>query len=121
MKIRLLEIEFGSKDLEKSKLFYNSILGLETSVEQDGLKVFNSGVNGIDFNTSTHFPPKTGVTSFLTNNLQDVIDRLTENNIIFNGPKNSHLGMKTIEFNDLDGYLIKVNQPTVESPSWLKV
>jgi hypothetical protein len=29
--------------------------------------------------------------------------------------------MITIEFNDPDGYLIKVNQPTDESPDWLTV
>lgn len=29
--------------------------------------------------------------------------------------------MVSIEFNDPDGYLIRVNQPTEESPTWLKV
>ncbi len=121
MKIRLQEIELGANDPNKSKLFYNSILGLETSVDKEGLKVFNSGVAGIDFNISTHLPSKTTVTSFLTDNLQNVIDRLSANNIAFSGPKKSHLGMTTIEFTDPDGYLIKVNEPTAESPSWLKV
>ena len=121
MTIRLQEIELGVNDPDKSKLFYNSILGLETSVDQEGLKVFNSGVAGIDFNASTHFPSKTTVTSFLTDNLQDVIEKLDANGIIFIGPKKSHLGMTTIEFNDPDGYLIKVNQPTEQSPPWLKV
>jgi predicted enzyme related to lactoylglutathione lyase len=121
MKIRLQEIEFGANDPNESKLFYNSILGLETSVDQEGLKVFNSGVAGIDFNTSTHFPSKMTVTSFLTDNLQKIIDKLSANDIKFSGPKKSHLGMMTIEFNDPDGYLIKVNQPTEESPAWLKV
>lgn len=35
--------------------------------------------------------------------------------------KKSHFGMITIEFNDPDGYLIKVNQPKDESPDWLIV
>ncbi|MFZ2783726.1 MAG: VOC family protein [Sediminibacterium sp.] len=121
MKIRLQEIELGTNDPDKSKLFYSTILGLETSVDQAGLKVFNSGVTGVDFNMSTHFPTKTTVTSFLTDNLQDVIERLSENGIIFSGPQKSHLGMVSIEFNDPDGYLIRVNQPTEESPTWLKV
>lgn len=121
MKIRLQEIELGTNDPNKSKLFYNSVLGLETSVDQEGLKVFNSGVAGIDFNTSTHFPSKTIATSFLTDNLQNVIDKLSAIGVTFIGPKKSHLGMMTIEFNDPDGYLIRVNQPTDESPSWLKV
>ena len=121
MKIRLQEIELGVSDPDKSKLFYNSILGLDTSVDQEGLKVFNSGVAGVDFNTSTHFPSKKTMTSFLTDNLQNVIDRLSANGIVFSGPRESHLGMTTIEFNDPDGYLIRVNQPTKESPAWLKV
>ncbi len=50
MKIRLQEIELGTNDPDKSKLFYNSILGLETAVDQAELKVFNSGVAGIIFN-----------------------------------------------------------------------
>jgi len=121
MKIRLQEIELGSNDIVKSKQFYNSILGLETSVDQEGIKVFQSGVPGIDFNTSTHYPSKTMATSFLTDNLQLVIDRLSANGIVYSGPKKSHLGMITIEFNDPDGYLIKVNQPTKDSPSWIRV
>ena len=121
MKIRLQEIELGTSDPNKSKLFYNTILGLDTSVDQDELKVFDSGVVGVDFNTSTHFPSKTTMTSFLTDNLQNIIDRLYTNGIAFSGPKNSHLGMTTIEFTDPDGYLIRVNQPTNESPDWLKV
>lgn len=121
MKLRLQEIELGTNDPDKSKLFYNSILGLETSVDQIGLKVFNSGVTGVDFNTSTHFPPKTTVTSFLTDDLQNIIDRLSTNKIAFSGPQKSHLGMTTIEFKDPDGYIIRVNQPTKESPTGLKV
>lgn len=121
MKIRLQEIELGTNDPDKSKLFYSTILGLETAVDQAELKVFNSGVTGIDFNTSTHFPNKTSVISFLTDNLQEVIERLSANGIVFKGPQNSHLGMTTIEFNDPDGYLIRINQATDESPIWLKL
>lgn len=121
MKIRIQEIELGTNDPGKSKLFYSSILGLETTVDQSGLKVFNSGVTGVDFNTSTHFPYNTTVTSFLTDDLQTVIDNLSSKGIVFSGPKKSHLGMTTIEFNDPDGHLIRVNQPTKESPVWLKV
>ena len=121
MKIRLQEIELGASDPNKSKQFYNSILGLNTVVDEEGLKVFDSGVAGVDFNTSTHFPPKTTKTSFLTDSLQEVMDNLAANGIAFTGPKNSHLGMMAIEFTDPDGYLICVNQPTADSPPWLKV
>ena len=112
MKIRLQEIELGTSDPNKSKLFYNSILGLRSSLDQEELKVFDSGVAGVDFNTSTHLSSKTTMTSFLTDDLQNVIDRLSANGIVFSGPKKSHLGMTTIEFNDPDGNLIRVNQPT---------
>ncbi len=121
MKIRLQEIELGTNNPSKSKSFYSSILGLETSAEETGLNVFQSGITGVDFNTSTHLPSKTIVTSFLTDNLQNVIDRLSTNGILFNGQKKSHLGMTSIEFKDPDGYLVRVNQPTEESPNWLKV
>ena len=121
MKIRLQEIEFGTNDPEGSKHFYHSILGLDLSVDQAELNVFNSGVVGVDFNTSSHIPTKTTVTSFLTDDLQIVTKRLSVNGIVFSGPKKSHLGMLAIEFNDPDGHIIRVNQPTNESPQWLKI
>jgi catechol 2,3-dioxygenase-like lactoylglutathione lyase family enzyme len=121
MKIRLQEIELGIQDAAISKEFYKTILGLDTTIDQEDLKVFKSGVEGIDFNTSTHLPSKVFVTSFLTDNLQTVIERLYASGISFDGPKKSHLGMTTIEFRDPDGYLIRVNQPGDASPSWLTV
>lgn len=121
MKIRLHEIELGTSDPAKSKSFYNAILGLKTSVDQAALNVFQSGVGGIDFNTSTHLSPNTAVVSFLTDNLPEVIERLSANGISFSEPKKSHLRMTSIEFSDPDGHLIRVNQPTEDSPTWLKV
>lgn len=111
----------GTKQPSKSKEFYSSILGLAPSVEQSELTVFNSGIMGVDFNTSTHLNPKTTVVSFLTDDLQIIIDRLSENGIAFIGPKASHLGMLTINFTDPDGNWISVNQPTKDSPTWLQV
>jgi len=119
MKIRLQEIELGTQNPNISKDFYNSILGLDTVVEKENLNVFESGIAGIDFNTSTHLPAKVTVTSFLTDDLQTVIERLNASGISFDGPRKSHLGMTTIEFKDPDGYLIRVNQPSDASPSWL--
>jgi catechol 2,3-dioxygenase-like lactoylglutathione lyase family enzyme len=121
MKIRLQEIEFGTQNLDVSKGFYKSVLGLDTIVDQERLNVFKSGVEGMDFNTSTHLPAKVMVTSFLTDDLQTVIQRLIAGGISFEGPHNAHLGMSTIEFKDPDGYLIRVNQPGDSSPSWLQV
>lgn len=121
MKIRLHEIEFGTSNPEKSKEFYQAALGLDLAADQDGLKVFRTGIQGLDFNTSTHFPANVVVTSFLTDNLQQVIDRLNLLGIHFIGPKDTHLGMRSIEFKDPDGYIIKVNAPTSSSPSWIRV
>lgn len=121
MKIRLQEIELGASNPDQSKSFYVDILGLGLSVDQPGLKVFKSGVNGIDFNASNHLPPKTTMISFLTDNLLEMMELLRSKGVDFTGPRASHLGMETIEFTDPDGHLIRVNQPTEASPSWLKI
>lgn len=110
MNLKLHELELGSANPEKSKAFYNAILNLNTVVDQQHLKVFDAGTQGLDFNISTHLPPKTLIISFVTDDLQPVIERLKANNIEFTGPKPSHLEMTTIEFKDPDGYLIRVNQ-----------
>lgn len=121
MIIRLQEIELGTTNPDQSKAFYAGILGLGLSVDQPGLKVFESGVDGVDFNASNHLPPKTTVISFLTDNLQEMMVALRSRGIDFNGPRASHLGMETVEFMDPDGHLIRVNQATDASPSWLKI
>jgi len=121
MKIRLQEIEFGARDTDKSKGFYQAVLGLDPIIDEERLKVFNSGVAGVDFNISAHCPANIIMTSFLTTDLQKLMDRLQLTGIAFEGPMQSHLGMMSISFQDPDGNLIKVNQPTKESPSWLKV
>jgi len=121
MKIRLQEIEFGTLDTGKSKGFYQSVLGLDPVIDQDQLKVFNSGVAGVDFNISEHQPVNTVTTSFLTTDLQKIIDRLQLTGVLFEGPVKWHLGMMSVCFHDPDGNTIRVNQPTEESPSWLKV
>ena len=121
MKIRLQEIEFGAGNTDKSKGFYQAILGLDPIIDQDQLKVFNSGVPGVDFNISAHRPVNTVSASFLTTDLQKIIDRLQLTGVLFDGPSASHLGMLSISLQDPDGNFVKINQPTQESPSWLKV
>lgn len=121
MKIRLQEIEFGAGNTDKSKGFYQSVLGLDPVIDQDELKVFNSGVPGVEFNISEQMPAKTVTTSFLTDDLQKLIDRLQLTGILFEGPAASHLGMLSISLQDPDGNFIRINQPTSASPSWLKV
>ncbi len=120
MNIRLQEIEFGSTGVEETKNFYQAIFGIETAVDQPNLTVFNLATNTVDFNISTHLPAQSVCVSFLTDDLQEVIERLTSNSINFEGPNSSHLGMTSIEFKDPTGNKIKVNQRTEASPAWLK-
>jgi predicted enzyme related to lactoylglutathione lyase len=112
MKITLQEIEFGSAQVEQTKNFYQSIFGFETAVDKQNLAVFSLPTQGVDFNISTHQPAQSVCISFLTDDLQEIIVRLTSNSIKFVGPKESHLGMICIEFNDPNGNLVKVNQFT---------
>jgi len=121
MKIRLHEIEFGANEPDKSKAFYESVLKLTTTVDKDNLKVFNSDNTGVDFNASKHYAPCVFVTSFITDDINSIIQNLHSSGINYDGPKASHLGMLCVEFKDPDGNIIKVNQPTDTSLSWLKV
>lgn len=75
MQLRLLEIELNSDDPEACKRFYGEQLGLETFVDQDGLKVFDSGIEGLGFNKSGHFPGRISI-SFYTDDLEACIDEL---------------------------------------------
>jgi len=120
MKIRLQEIEFGSTEIEKTKNFYQAIFGIETAINQPNLTVFNFATHTVDFNISAHLPAQTMCTSFLTDNLKEVMERLTLHSTPFKGPKLSHLGMISIEFKDPSGNRIKVNQRGESSPDWLK-
>src|ERR1700712_1901080 len=92
MKIRLHEIEFGTGNTDKSKGFYQAILGLDPIIDQDQLKVFNSGVAGVDFNISEQQPVNTVTASFLTTDLQKIIDRLQLTGVLFEGPATSNFG-----------------------------
>jgi catechol 2,3-dioxygenase-like lactoylglutathione lyase family enzyme len=121
VKIRLHEIEYGSANPEKMKAFYGDLLGLETTVDQEGLKVFDTGIAGLDVNCSNHIVPPAVITSFITDDLPAIIGRLQQSGVPFEGPAPSHLGMTCIQFTNPDGFCIKVNTPTAASPPWLKV
>ncbi|WP_336517663.1 VOC family protein [Pollutibacter soli] len=120
MKIRLPEIESGVMDPARSRVFYNEVLGPEIVHQHDHLAVFNSGVGGVDVNIAAHLAAKQIVTSYITDDLGAMIDILNAKSIPFRGPEPSHLGMRMIEFRDPDGFLIKVNEATDESPEWLR-
>jgi hypothetical protein len=57
--------------------------------------------------------------SFLCDDLDHVITVLKQQNIPFSGPEKSHLGMLSVCFKDGNGYTIKINAKTSESPDWL--
>ena len=76
MRLRLLEIELFTEDAEASKYFYGKQLGLDTYVDEVGLKVFGSGVTDLDLMKSAHFPEAVSI-SFLSEDIQACIDDLT--------------------------------------------
>jgi catechol 2,3-dioxygenase-like lactoylglutathione lyase family enzyme len=119
MKIRLHEIELNVKNPDASKKFYHEILGLGVAVDQDGLKVFDSGWPGIDIDASTHYPAKTSV-SFLIEDLDTFVAELRAKGVTVNAPYKTHLGMHAIAMEDLDGHRIEIQSPTNQSPEWLK-
>lgn len=77
MKLRLLEIELNTSDPEKAKEFYHGKLGLEVCVDQEGLKVFQPGIPGLDFDKSVHFPGKISI-SFFSDDIEECIRTLEE-------------------------------------------
>lgn len=121
MKVKLQELEFGSQQLDSGKNFYQELLGLELSVDQEQLKVFKPGLKEIDFNISTHLPAASVVISFLCDDLKEMMQRLQLRGISFEGPFASHLGMETISLRDPNGHLVRINQSTEASPEWLRM
>lgn len=120
MKIRIHEIEMGSSDLPTSRNFFK-MLGLQPSIEQNELTVFNSGQNGMDLNVSKHLSRGVTQISFITNDLKAIMQQLLEKKMVFEGPYESHLGMLSIKLQSPDGIPIVINTPTDSSPSWLQV
>jgi predicted enzyme related to lactoylglutathione lyase len=76
MQLRLLEIELDTKDPEASKRFYSEQLGLETFVDEDGLKVFSTGIEDLDIIKSAHFPGKVSI-SFYSDDIQQCMEELS--------------------------------------------
>ncbi|MBL0882076.1 MAG: hypothetical protein IBJ16_01795 [Chitinophagaceae bacterium] len=120
MKIRIHEIEMGSQDLLYTSAFFK-LLGLPPAIEQDGLTVFSSGQPGMDLNVSKHMPQGITQLSFITDDLKSMMEQLTVQSILFEGPYESHLGMLSIRLVSPDGIPIVINTPTDSSPAWLQV
>jgi len=80
MQLRLLEIELNSDNPEASKRFYSEQLGLQTYVDEHGLKVFSSGISDLDIIKSPHFPGKVSI-SFYAEDIQACIDELNSKGV----------------------------------------
>ena len=89
------------------------------AVDQEGLKVFDSGWPGIDVEVSTHYPGKTSI-SFLVEDLDKFIAELKAKGVNVGAPYDTHLGMLAITLQDPDGHRIEIQCPTQKSPEWLK-
>jgi predicted enzyme related to lactoylglutathione lyase len=121
LKLRLHEIELAAADVKGSTAFFQTVLGLQPSIQQQELSVFDAGIKGLDVNISSHQPPGIATISFLTDDLDEAVERLRSAGISYQGPMASHLGMTCIQFKSPDGYVIKVASPGPESPHWLTV
>ncbi|HEV8079231.1 MAG TPA: VOC family protein [Chitinophagaceae bacterium] len=115
----LHEIELSVTDIEKSKSFYNTLLGLPIYIDENTLKVFNTIPKKLDVTLSQHFQQKTSL-SFLTHDLDILIDKLNRQKVNFTGPHDTHLGMTEIVLLDPDENRIAIHSPGNSSPEWLK-
>ena len=119
MRVKLHEVELYAKDPEASKRFYSDILGIPITVDQKGLKCFDSGWTGLDFDVSTHFPGKISI-SFLVQDIDQFVNELKEKGVQVEAPSESHLGMRAVALEDPDGHRIEIQTPTEKSPDWLQ-
>jgi len=118
--MKLHEIELSTKDPAASKRFYHEMLGLPVRVDEQVLKVFDSGHAGLDFATSVHNPGRTTSVAFLVGDLDQTIASLRAKGLEISGPFESHLGMRGIRLQDPDGNIVVVHAPTSQSPQWLR-
>ncbi|HEX8333932.1 MAG TPA: VOC family protein [Segetibacter sp.] len=116
----LHEIELSVTDIEKSKSFYNDLLGLPIYIDKENLVVFSSIPKRLDINISQHFQQKTSL-SFLTKDLNTLIDKLNKQKFKYSGPHGTHLGMQEIVLEDPDKNRVAIHSPGGSSPEWLKL
>ncbi|MBW0178076.1 VOC family protein [Sediminibacterium sp.] len=120
MHIRIQEIEMGAAEPGQTTNFFSSVLKLPVKLQENTLTVFDGGIPGLDINIADHLPPGAVRISFLTDDLQSLITIIKEQQLLFEGPYESHLGMLAIRFKTPDGIEIVVNTATDSSPGWLK-
>ncbi len=117
--MKLHEIELYVKNPGASKQFYHELLGLRLNVDEPELKVFHTGWEGVDLDTSQHFPGRLSL-SFLVADLDAHIEKLLAAGMEVEGPCDGHLGMRTANVVDPDGHRIELQSPTQASPEWLR-
>ena len=118
MRLILHEVELNAKNVESGKTFYHDLLELPVTVDQEGLKVFDSGWPGLDLNVSIHNPGKTMI-SFLIDDLDEFVKELKKKDCDVSDIYDTHLGMQAIELEDPDGNRIEIQCPTEKSPQYL--
>jgi catechol 2,3-dioxygenase-like lactoylglutathione lyase family enzyme len=120
MKLKLHEIELFTRDPAESRRFYGEILGIELHLQEPaGLNVFDSGWPGLDFDTSVHRPGKNTV-SFLTDDLDGLVQRLRAAGRDVPDPAPSHLGLSATMIEDPDGHVVVLQGLTATTPEWLR-
>jgi catechol 2,3-dioxygenase-like lactoylglutathione lyase family enzyme len=75
-----LEVELHTDNPEASKRFYGEQLGLDAYVDEEGLKVFGSGIPDLDLIKSPHFPGKISI-SFYAEDVQACVDELKSKDV----------------------------------------
>jgi catechol 2,3-dioxygenase-like lactoylglutathione lyase family enzyme len=80
MQLRILEIELHSDNPEASTSFYRDQLGLDMYVDEQGLKVFGSGIPDLDLIKSPHFPGRISI-SFFAEDIQACVEELNSKGV----------------------------------------
>lgn len=107
MKLRLLEIELNTNKPDEQKRFYNEVLGLDNYVDEDGLKVFSSGVPDLDFIKSKHFPGQVSL-SFYSDDIKECVKELKSKGIKI--IKKYGFPVSAIVIEDPDGCRIEIKK-----------
>lgn len=117
IKLKLHEVEIYSDDSDGTAEFYKQI-GFPFNFENGHLKVF-SFPEGQDFDVSKHHKGQLRI-SYMTDDLDGYISNLLKSNIEFEGPYDTHLGLKEITLIDPENNRIAVHQATEQSPPFIK-
>jgi catechol 2,3-dioxygenase-like lactoylglutathione lyase family enzyme len=83
---------FSVNDIEKAREFYGQILGLEVSDQMGGLNLHIANGNPIFvYPKPDHAPATFTVLNFLVDNIDDVVDKLTQAGVRFEMYDQEHM------------------------------